>query len=191
MEASDYLQNFIADKRARGVPWQHISAMTNTPMPSLRPYMDLEAGYAAAALRDAEREAEAKAKAAAERKERSKLERKAKLERKEKVKRALPEPTAEMRLIAAKIAYQYGISYDHLIGRIYPSKLGPARHHLMWALLAKNYSKLAIAKFMSNRDHSSIVYGARAHMCRISGKTVSEARKSTRSQAQNTAESVA
>lgn len=42
MSPQDHLRQFIAEKRAKGISWQHISAMTNTPMSTLRPYMDLE-----------------------------------------------------------------------------------------------------------------------------------------------------
>lgn len=183
MQACDYLQNFIADKRARGVPWQHISAMTNTPMPSLQPYMDLEAGYQAAAAREEKKREEAKAAAKAEAK------RKAEIRRLQRKLRTNPDAKPEMRVIAAKIADQYGVRYDHVIGRDKDANVIAARQHVMWALMAKHYSTTTIGKFLSGRDHSTVVYGVRSHVQRIMGKPVGEARKRTRSQPQTNTES--
>lgn len=176
MEPYDYLQNFIADKRARGVPWQHISAMTLKPMDSLRPYMDLEEGYRAAATRDAEREAEARARAEQARKEREALARQVALEKQQKEERRSPHPSPEMRLIAAKIADQYKVTVEGLTGRKNTGALKVARQHLMWALVTKNYSTTRVGKFLGNRDHATVLYGVRAHMCRIAGKSLKEAR---------------
>lgn len=39
---SDHLYNFIAEKRAKGIPWGHIANMANTNIEKLRPYMDAE-----------------------------------------------------------------------------------------------------------------------------------------------------
>ena len=176
MEPSDYLQNFIADKRARGVPWQHISAMILKPMDSLRPYMELEEGYRAAALREAAREAEAKSRAEAARKEKAERKRLADLERRNNDERRSPHPSPEMRLIAAKIADQYNVSVEALISRKNTKALKPARQHLMWALVTKNYPTSRVGRFLSNRDHATVLYGVRAHMCRIAGKSLKEAR---------------
>lgn len=154
---SDYLQNFIADKRAKGVPWQHISAMTNTPMPTLRPYMDLEQGYKAAAVRETIKREQEQEEAVL----------KAEEGKPKRSRKQHPQPPPEMRLIAAKIADQYHVRYDSLIGRQRSGALSDARHHLMWALMVKNYSTPLIGDFMSGRDPSTIVYGVKKHTERL------------------------
>lgn len=159
---SDYLQTFIADKRAKGVPWQHISAMTNTPMSTLRPYMDLEQGYKAAAIRETVKRIQ----------EQEDAKRKAEERKLKRSRSKHPHPTPEMRLIAAKIADLYGVRYDHLIGRQKTGDLPAARQHLMWALLVKNYSTTLIGDFLSGRDHSTIIYGSRSHLKRMTKKNV-------------------
>lgn len=159
MESSDYLRTFIAQKRSSGVSWQHIAAMSGKSIQTLQPYIDLEAGYKAAAIRD-QNELERKLSQA--------MQSLKSAPRKRKSRVSYAGPTPEMRLAAVKMADHYNLDYDTIIGHDRQKRYSHARQHLMWKLSQMGYSTTVIAKFMSKRDHTTIVHGIKTHMARNS-----------------------
>jgi hypothetical protein len=74
--------------------------------------------------------------------------------------------TGQMSKIAAEIAASYGVTVSELRE---PDKHGDMvrpRQHVMFALRQAGYSMTRIGKFL-NRDHTTVMYGAKAHAGRV------------------------
>lgn len=142
---SPELISFAVQKRGAGVPWPHIAAMAGKPVSAFRFVMDLERGYdATKAKREAEEAAKPKPKG--------------------RVGDGAEIPAPIMRALAEEIASIYSVTVESLIGHSRNQKVSRARQHLMWALLCEpKLSTTKIGLFLGGRDHTTILYGAKAH----------------------------
>lgn len=84
-----------------------------------------------------------------------------------------------MHTVARAMAEQYGMTLDDLSGSSRISSVSHARQHIMAELVEAGFSTPRIGH-MLNRDHSTVIHGAKAHRERVER----EAAKAERASAQ-------
>lgn len=82
-------------------------------------------------------------------------------------------PRMTMAEIAEKVASAYGITIDELRQKFGPRAHAPAQQHAMWLMRRQKHLSLKqIGRYMSDRDHSSVVHANTRHQVRVDAGTV-------------------
>ncbi len=74
---------------------------------------------------------------------------------------------SQMNQIATEVAGSYGMSLEEIRSPDKHADITRPRQHVMFALREAGYSMTRIGKFLQ-RDHTTVMFGAKAHAARIS-----------------------
>ena len=80
------------------------------------------------------------------------------------------DPVAEAEELLTKVARRHGIGPRDIRGRGRMRHVAHARQEVMWRLrneMKPGWSLPRIARFLGNRDHTTILYGCRQHEARM------------------------
>lgn len=66
--------------------------------------------------------------------------------------------------IAARIAEKYGLTVEELKGERRTDRIAQPRQEAMWEMMQTGkWSTSRVGMFLGDRDHTTVIYGARAH----------------------------